>query len=123
MEKSRTPTPAEFFSKYPPEIQSIAMQARQLIFSAMPDAIEQVNIGNQNTTYGTGLKMADQVFYISAHKAHVNIGLFGADLPDPAGLMEGTGKRLRHVKLRKPEDVDKPALRTLLDSALAKHNK
>src|SRR3954464_8251257 len=120
MEKHRTPTAEEFFSKYTPEIQSIAMQARELIFSMMPDAIEQVNIGNQNTTYGTGLKMADQVFYISAHKAHVNIGLFGAELPDPAGLMEGTGKRLRHVKMRKLEDVNQPALRELLDVALAR---
>src|SRR2546423_15047672 len=121
MEERIAPTADEFYAKHPPHIHAIAMRARQLIFSAMPGAVEQVNLGNDNTTYGTGLKMAEQVFYISAHKAHVNIGWFGADLADPQRLMEGTGKRLRHVKLRNLEDVDKPALRTLLDAAIAQH--
>jgi hypothetical protein len=45
----------------------------------------------------------------------------GAELPDPAGLLAGTGKRARHVKLRQMEDVEDPALRDLLDAALALH--
>ena len=49
------------------------------------------------------------------HKAHANLGFArGASLPDPAGLVEGTGKNLRHVKVRKPEDVDRPGMRELL---------
>ncbi len=37
--------------------------------------------------------------YVNAFKAHVNVGFFhGAELPDPAGLLEGSGKRMRHVK-------------------------
>src|SRR5688572_2624511 len=39
--------------------------------------------------------------YVGAFKAHVNVGFFhGARLPDPAGLLQGTGKRMRHVKIR-----------------------
>jgi hypothetical protein len=88
----------------------------------MPDAVLVAENGNTTVHYSTGLKMADQVFYVAAHTAHVNLGLMGgSDLPDPEGIMEGTGKRLRHVKLRKPEDVDKPALRTLLETALEAH--
>jgi hypothetical protein len=39
--------------------------------------------------------------YVNAFTSHVNVGFFlGASLDDPAGLLEGTGKRMRHVKLR-----------------------
>ena len=58
--------------------------------------------------------------YVNAFKAHVNVGLFfGALLEDPAGLLEGTGKRGRHVKLRPGRDVDRAALARLIDSAYA----
>ena len=116
-----TPTAEEFFANYSPDVRAVAMQARQLVLSVVPDATEHVDTGNKVVVYATGGRMAEMVSYISAHKAHVNIGLRGADLPDPAGLMEGTGKQLRHVKLRTPEDVNNPALRALLETALAKH--
>lgn len=114
-------TAEEFFSNYSPEIEVIALRARHLVFSVLPGATEQVDTGNKVVAYSTGGRMKDMVFYISAHKAHANIGLFGADLPDPNGIMEGTGKRLRHVKLRTLEDVDRPALRALLETALSAH--
>ena len=45
--------------------------------------------------------------YVNVFKAHVNVGFFaGADLPDPAALLEGSGKRMRHVKLRPPAKID-----------------
>jgi len=56
--------------------------------------------------------------YVSAFKDHVNIGFFtGALLKDPAGLLEGTGKRERHVKLRPNREVDGSALEQLIDAA------
>jgi hypothetical protein len=58
--------------------------------------------------------------YVNAFKDHVNIGLFfGALLDDPAGLLEGTGKRGRHVKLRPGREVDTTALARLIDTAYA----
>ena len=58
--------------------------------------------------------------YVNAYKDHVNVGFFfGALLPDPAGLLEGTGKRGRHVKLWPGRDVDADALRALVDAAYA----
>jgi hypothetical protein len=46
------------------------------------------------------------------------VGFFqGASLPDPAGLLEGTGKAMRHVKLRPGRDVDAAALEALVDAA------
>ena len=56
--------------------------------------------------------------YVNAFKEHVNVGFFfGALLKDPAGLLEGTGKRGRHVKLRPGREVDPTALARLIDTA------
>ena len=56
--------------------------------------------------------------YVNAFKDHVNVGFFfGALLTDPAGLLEGTGKRGRHVKLWPGRDVDSAALDRLVDAA------
>ena len=56
--------------------------------------------------------------YVDAFRVHVNVGFFyGAALADPAGLLEGTGKRMRHVKLRWSQPVNTEALRVLIRSA------
>ncbi|MGE0394417.1 MAG: DUF1801 domain-containing protein [Vicinamibacterales bacterium] len=58
--------------------------------------------------------------YVNVFTAHLNVGFFlGAELDDPAGLLEGTGKRMRHVKLRPGADVNAAALRALIASAYA----
>ena len=56
--------------------------------------------------------------YVDAFTAHVNVGFFrGAEIPDPARLLEGTGKFMRHVKLRPGSDVDAAALKTLIETS------
>ncbi len=56
--------------------------------------------------------------YVNAFKDHVNVGFFhGASLQDPLGLLEGTGKRMRHVKLWPGGEVNVAALRGLIDVA------
>ena len=56
--------------------------------------------------------------YVNAFTAHVNVGFFrGAELVDPDGLLEGTGKFMRHVKLRPDRDVDPAAVRKLIETA------
>ena len=56
--------------------------------------------------------------YVAAFKDHVNVGFFfGALLKDPAQLLDGTGKRGRHVKLRPGREVDAAALARLVDAA------
>ena len=63
--------------------------------------------------------VADAAFaYVNAFSAHVNVGFFrGAELADPAGLLVGTGKYMRHVKLRPDGDVDATSLMALIDTA------
>jgi hypothetical protein len=58
--------------------------------------------------------------YVDAFSAHASVGFFhGASLDDPAGLLEGTGKRMRHVKLRWGQAVDAAALGDLIAAAYA----
>jgi hypothetical protein len=58
--------------------------------------------------------------YVNAFKKHVNVGFYyGALLEDPAGLLEGSGKRMRHVKLRPGAESDDAALGRLIDAAYA----
>ena len=63
--------------------------------------------------------VADAAFaYVNAFKTHVNVGFFhGAELADPAGLLEGTGKFMRHVKLNPGSSVDAVALSKLISAA------
>jgi hypothetical protein len=56
--------------------------------------------------------------YVNVFSAHVNVGFFhGADLDDPLELLEGTGRRMRHVKLRPGIDCDAAALCRLIEDA------
>jgi hypothetical protein len=56
--------------------------------------------------------------YVNAFTAHVNVGFFrGAGLADPKGLLEGTGRFMRHVKLGAGRDVDGTALKELIETA------
>lgn len=58
--------------------------------------------------------------YVNAFMVHVNVGFFrGAELTDPDGLLEGTGKFMRHVKLKPGSDFDTAALDTLRQGAYA----
>ena len=56
--------------------------------------------------------------YVNAFKGHVNVGFFrGAEIADSDGLLEGTGKLMRHVKLRPERDINATALRKLIETA------
>ena len=80
-----------------------------------PDVRELIHDGCPTACAG------DAAFaYVGAYQAHASIGFFhGADLPDPAGLLEGSGKRMRHVKLGPGKDVDEDAVTALIAAAYA----
>ncbi len=70
--------------------------------------------------YGVGpKKMSEHFCYLGAYREHVNLGFYhGAALGDPMRLLEGTGKKLRHVKVKTVEEVNRPTLRDLIQAAL-----
>jgi hypothetical protein len=92
---------------------------RDLVRDLHPDAVETASRKELTVSWGfPGGRMAAAYAYVRPYKAHVNLGFFqGAHLPDPAGRLEGTGKTLRHVKLRLPEEALAPPIRDLLAAA------
>lgn len=102
-------------------LRPVAMKLRQLVLDVHPDAIEVVRLGDRAATYGLGpRKMSEGYCYVLPYTHWVNLGFFqGAQLPDPEGLLEGTGAKLRHVKVRSVEAAEEPAIRALVEAALA----
>ena len=110
----------ELLARYSPEVRHLALGARGLVLEVFPEATEQVDFPSKLIAYSVGLKMSDVVCVITPLKSAVNLGFYRAvDLPDPHGLLEGTGKLHRHVKIKTAEELRSPALRQLLEAARA----
>jgi hypothetical protein len=91
-------------SEHSAELQEIERALRATIRGEAPELVEQVDFANKLIAFGRSMKMRGLLFAIIAHKTWVNLQLAdGADLPDPDGVIEGTGKRIRHVKIRSVE--------------------
>lgn len=98
------------------EVQEIASRIRELIIEIYPDVVEVPWPRQRIVGYGVGpKKMSEHFCYIGAQSTRVNLGFFhGAELSDPEGLMEGTGNRLRHVKVHSIEQAEQTSIRDLL---------
>ena len=121
MANTKTGDPAvdTFLKGYPPPVREIAVKAREVILSVMPNASEKVYPGWKVIQYGTAADMKSVFAAISPQRERVNLGLAnGVDLPDPDGLLEGDGKAIRHVKLTSREAAGAPAVRELIRGAL-----
>jgi hypothetical protein len=103
----------------------ICLRLRALVVSLHKDACEIVWPKHRIASYGVGpKKMTEHYAYIGVQKSHVNLGFYyGAILPDAAGLLEGTGKKLRHLKIRSLDFAQSPAVRALLTAAIAERRK
>ena len=109
-----------FLKPYSPSVRRLALAARRLVLQVMPEAVEQVDPPSKIIAYGYDRTYAGLVCAIAPYTAHVNL-IFsqGTRLPDPKGLLEGTGKYARHVKFMTAADVARPAVRALLKAANA----
>ena len=105
-----------------PELAAIARRLRAIIRAVDVSTVETVRLGDNAATYGVGpKKMTDGYAYIMPMRGYVNLGFYqGALLADPKGLMEGTGKALRHVKIRSFAEANRPTVRALVAAALAR---
>lgn len=111
---------AKLLADHPPELQAIEQALRAAIREAAPEAVERVDFGNQLIAFGWSMRMRDLLFAIICHRAHVNLQLAdGAKLPDPTGIVEGTGKSIRHVKVRSVADASGPAVGALIRAEIA----
>jgi hypothetical protein len=106
--------------KSTPEMTAIAYRLRDLIAEVYPDVTEVPRPAEQHAAYGIGLHKSTEIFgYICPMREYVRLGFYyGAALPDPKRLLVGEGKRLRHIKIHSPAEVDRPAVRQLVAAAV-----
>jgi hypothetical protein len=111
----RDPAIERWLQEQPAELAAIALRWFD-VMRGCGDDVREVMHDDQPTAC-----IGDAAFgYVDAFSAHVNVGFFrGAELVDPASLLEGTGKSMRHVKLRPETSVDATALRLLIREAYA----
>jgi hypothetical protein len=109
----RDPKVDAWFAAPDHELRRMAAPWFEQIRASGPDVRELLHDGCPTACVG------DAAFaYVNAFAAHVNVGFFfGAMLPDPSALLQGVGKRMRHVKLRWGEPVNEPALSELIAAA------
>ena len=109
------------------EIQLLAHAVRDLVFDVYPKTIEVVWPRQRSVGWGTGpKKFTEQFAYFMPFKRHVTLGFYhGAELSDPEDLLPTPGGKqvsgtlsMRSTKLRRMDDVSRPALRALIEAAV-----
>ena len=111
----------ELLEDTPTEVEEICKALRKTILMIHPDATEVVRLGDQAACYGVGpKKMSEAHTYIMPKRGYANLGFFyGALLNDKTGLLEGTGKKMRHIKVRSIDEAKSAGLQALVEAALA----
>jgi hypothetical protein len=112
----------ELLADVEPGLAAIARRLRAIIRGVDANTVETVRLGDNAATFGIGpKKMTDGYAYIMPMRGYVNLGFYqGALLADPKRLLEGTGKGLRHVKIRSLSEANRPPVRALVAAALAR---
>lgn len=107
------PAVERWFLEPPPELRATARRWFERMRGCGPDVVVLLHDGQPTAC------VEDAAFaYVDAFRAHVNVGFFlGAILPDPAGLLEGSGRYMRHVKLRPGRTIREDALAELIHAA------
>jgi hypothetical protein len=105
---------------YPEPVQRLVDDTRRWIKKTLPDVAENVDVKTRVIGYGHGPGYTGAVCTLILSKTGVKLGLVGgAALPDPQGLLQGSGKVHRHVQLRTAQDLKQPGLVALLLGASA----
>lgn len=109
----RDPAIDTWMREHDGELGAIAQRWFEVMRECGDDVRELLHDGHPTACVG------DAAFaYVNAFKAHVNVGFFrGAEIADPEGLLEGSGRFMRHVKLRPDRGVDATALLKLIETA------
>ncbi len=103
----------EYLDKYNPEMGKIAMKLRSLILEMFPDMNEVIKW--KNLVYENN----GHVCAILIHKAHINLEFMrGTEIKDPENLLEGTGKKMRHIKIKEESDIDSEYIKNLIEESI-----
>jgi hypothetical protein len=112
---------AGFIARFTPEVGALARASLGKMRARLPGAIELVydNYNALAIGFSPTERASDAVFSIAVYSRWVSLFfLRGASLPDPHGLLKGTGRQVRHIVLETPATLDEPAVRELMARAL-----
>src|SRR5207248_972862 len=109
----------ELLRPYDRAIQELTLALREVVIEEMAPCCEyRLEVYIVSLIYGSTPRFKDNICYIGVMKNHINLGFHrGADLSDPQRILEGTGKQMRHIKIRNMSDAFRPAIRTYLQEA------
>ena len=120
---TRLPDPQllSYLAPYDPHVSDLTLALRDVVLEEAPDAIESI-VKGYAVTIGfsfTGKPLKDGFCHVVAYFDHVNLGFNrGTLLPDPNGILKGTGKLIRHVTMRDRTELDRPFVRRYLRAAI-----
>jgi len=110
-----------YLASYDQHISNLTLGLREVVLEEAPEAVESIAKGYA-VAIGfsfTGKPMKDGFCHIVAYSSHVNLGFNrGSLLPDPNGVLEGTGKFIRHVTIRNEQDLNRLLIRRYLRTAI-----
>jgi hypothetical protein len=109
----------DLLKRYDRGVQELTLALRELVLEELAPCCEYiVEVYIVSILYGPTHRMKDGICYIGVIKDHVNLGLIrGSELADPQRILEGTGKQMRHIKIRNMSDLERPAIRAYLQEA------
>ena len=110
-----------YLAPYDPQVANLALALREIVLEEAPDAIESL-VDGYAVAIGfsfTGKPLKDGFCHVVTYSTHVNLGFNrGAQLPDPDEVLEGSGKSIRHIRIRNHEDLDRPLVRRFIRAAI-----
>lgn len=111
----------ENLANHTPDVQGAAHVLEDVIRTELPDVVVRYDPGNGLLAFGRSTKMRDLLFALIPHPGWVNLQLAdGALLPNPDACIEGTGKRIRHIKVPTPERARSNSVRNAVRAQLAR---
>ena len=114
---------AGFIAKFTPEVASLIRASRKKMRARLPHALELV-YDNYNffvIGYGPSDKASTAIFSLASYAKGVTLCfLQGAGVPDPKGLLRGSGSTVRNIRLEDVSTLDRPDVRALMSAALAR---
>ena len=115
---------AKLIAEYAPEVARAFTVVRRKMRGFVPRGYELVyeNYNALAIGYGGGQKASDVIVSIVAYPRWITLFFFdGVNLRDPNSVLEGTGNRIRSIRLQSPNDLDRPDIEQLISEALAPH--
>ena len=105
----------DLLSPYSDDVRRLADSTRRLLRELLPSVEETIDSSGPYAFYGYGPGYKGMICSIIVSKGGVKLGLVGGiDLDDPHKLLEGAGKRHRHIAIEEPGDLRKPGVRELV---------